>query len=168
MLVCPNGADYRVHATTLSGGMRARGSLPTGASVFPTGEDGVLDYHRKVAAGRVEMGDTFNAEAIAGKIHVIDVSGIPGVRMVANEHGQYVVTIVPQVIAQLLERKAPNADLVIVETISRFGAGENNDAHGAMIDASEQLCKLRGCALMLNTHTSQAAARAGATDQFAT
>lgn len=139
--------------------------LRPGETVILTGEDGVVDYQRKFAALRVEMGEAFSAETIAGRVHIVDVSGVPGVEFVRTEFGQLVVTSIPDELGALIKEKAPRADLVIVETISRFGAGETNDAHAQLVKAGEQVVRITGAAVLFVGHVSQVAARAGLTDQ---
>ena len=139
--------------------------LRQGETVIVTGEDGALDYQRKFAALRLEMGPAFDSARIAGRVHIEDVSGIPGTELVHSDFGQLVITRVPDDLGRLVKERAPLADLIIIETISRFGAGETNEAHALLVKACEQLVRLTGAAVLLVGHVSQAAARAGLTDQ---
>jgi hypothetical protein len=176
--VCTNSGTGGTGKTTLNVGIaiaRAHGvpyvdgcALTEGETVLLTAEDGIEDIALLIAAHRLEMGKAFDPEKAAGKIHVVDVSGIPGTEMVLCDSGHYVVNAcVPAAIAALLAEKAPKADLLFMDTVSRFGAGESNEAHATMIKAAEMLLRLHPMTIVLNGHVSQAAARAGTTDQFA-
>jgi hypothetical protein len=141
--------------------------LKPGETVILTGEDGVTDFWRKLHALRLSRPD-FNASAAAAKIHLLDVTGIAGVELVRTEFGQHVVTSMPETMGEVVKARAPRADLIVVETISRFGGGpETNESHAQMIKAADRICRLTGAATMLVGHVSQAAGRAGIADQYA-
>lgn len=141
--------------------------LKAGESVILTGEDGIEDFWRKLHALRLARKD-FDAKAAASKIHILDVTGVAGVELVRTEFGQHVVTAMPESLAEVIKAKAPRADLIVVETISRFGGGpETNESHAQMIKASDRICRLTGAATVLVGHVSQAAGRAGIADQYA-
>lgn len=142
-------------------------TLKPGETVILTGEDGVQDFWRKLQALRLARKD-FDAKAASSKIHILDVTGVPGVELVRTEFGQHVVTSMPDVLGEIVTDKAPRTDWIVVETISRFGGGpETNESHAQMIKAADRICRLTGAATTLVGHVSQAAGRAGVTDQYA-
>ena len=144
------------------------GTQPTeGETVILSTEDRLEDYRRKLAALRVELGADFNAERVAARVHFVDLSGVP-IRMVAAEYGQYKPTSLPDLLAEVILERAPKADLIVLETVSRLAGGaETNESLSILVEAAQRLCKLTGAAVVLVHHVSQDAGRRGVADQYA-
>lgn len=137
-----------------------------GETAIVTTEDRLIDYRRKLANWRHRLGIEFNARKVQDRIHMCDLSGIP-VRMVFSEYGQYLPTTAPDDLAEALLEKAPNARLVIMETINRFTGGvETNDSLGTLVAAAERVCRLANVAVILVGHVSQDAALSGAAHAY--
>jgi hypothetical protein len=147
--------------------MFQRLTASAGETVIFTTEDRRVHYRHKLAAVREHLGLEFDAREVASKIHIIDMAGTP-VRLIAAERGeQFMPTSDVDAIAEALKSKAPNADLVIIETISRVTGGiESNPAMTVLVNACERLCVLAKVAVILVGHVGQNTARAGLADAY--
>lgn len=143
-------------------------TLPAeGRTVIVTTEDSRDDYHRKLAAIRCQLGEDFDAQAVADSIVLLDLSGIP-IRMVETHGGNWTATPYPDHLAAILKTDAPGADLVIMETVSRLAGGvETNESLSILVEAAQRLCRLASAAVVLVAHVSQEAGRMGIADQYA-
>src|SRR5262249_28736761 len=132
------------------------GTAPSaGVTVILSTEDRLEDYRRKLAALRVEMGADFDPELVAEHVHFVDLSGV-SIRMVRAEYGQYEPTSLPDVLAAVICEKAPKADLIVLETVSRLAGGaETNESLSILVESAQRLCKLTGAAVVLVHHVSQ-------------
>lgn len=139
-----------------------------GETVILTTEDRTSHYRRKFAALREHIGPEFDARAVAQRIHLLDMAGLP-VRLIVSDRGeQFRPSHEIEELADALHRVAPNADHVIIETISRITGGvESNAAMSVLVTACERLCVLTGVAVTLVGHVGQNTARAGIADQYA-
>jgi hypothetical protein len=138
-----------------------------GETVLFTTEDRRDDYLRKLAALRMELGDVFDVKRVAERVHLFDCSGMP-VRMVAALHGQYLPTGFADDLATVLKKKAPRADLIFMETVSRLAGGaETNESLSILVESGQLLCRRAGVSLGLVGHVSQDAGRNGTADQYA-
>lgn len=145
-----------------------KGVLPEeGETVILTTEDRLDDYHRKLAALREYMGHEFDAELVSQRLHFMDMSGTP-IRLITSDRGeQYVPTAHVELLAAALRAKAPKADWLIMETVSRLAGGvENNASHSILVEATQRVCRLAKFAATLVTHVSQEAARSGTADAY--
>lgn len=138
-----------------------------GETVIVTCEDRVADYQRKLAAFRLHLGTEWNSKAIAERIHFFDLSG-ELVRFVEAQRGeQFKPTALVDEFVVALKSKAPHANYVTVETISRVTGGvENNPAMAALVGAGEQICRAADLTLTYVGHVSQADARSGRIDAY--
>jgi hypothetical protein len=139
-----------------------------GETVILTTEDRKQHYRRKFAALREYLGTEYDARAVAERVHLLDMSGLP-VRLILAERGEQFLPS-PQVeeLADALYRKAPRADHIIIETISRITGGvESNAAMSVLVTACERLCMLTKIAVTLVGHVGQNTARAGIADAYA-
>jgi hypothetical protein len=138
-----------------------------GRTAIVTTEDTADDYRRKLAALRHEMGDAFDAAAIADGVIIFDLAGVP-VRLVEADRGNYYPTPVPDDLAAVISDQAPGTDLVIMETVSRLAGGiETNESLSILVEAAQRVCRLASAAVLLVAHTSQEAARQGFADAYA-
>ena len=136
-----------------------------GTTVIVTTEDCREDYLRKIAAWRSSL-PFINLEKVAKHVHLIDLAGVP-FRLVQSHFGDYVPTEHPKMLAEAVKAKAPDADLIIIETTSRVGAGEGNEALSALVVAAEQLAHLSKASVLLVSHVSQEAGRRAIGDAYA-
>jgi hypothetical protein len=143
------------------------GPLPRrGRTAILTTEDGRDDFLRKLAAIRCEIGDAFDAAAVAENVILLDLAGIP-VRLVESEHGNLRPTVLADELSAVLGEHAAGCDLVIAETVSRLAGGvETNESLSILVESGQRVCRLTGAAVMFVAHTSQEAARSGSTDAY--
>jgi hypothetical protein len=144
------------------------GNVPSkGKTIIFSTEDSRDDYWRKIASIRHALGDRFDDEAVRAGIAVLDCAGIP-VRMVEMSGGQFRPTMMPEHLAEAVAADAPDADLVILETVSRLAGGiETNESLSILVESAQRLCKLSKLAVLLVCHVSQEAARSGVADAYA-
>ncbi len=136
-----------------------------GTTVIVTAEDGREDYLRKIAAWRSCLPD-LDLGAVARHVHLIDLAGVP-FKLIAPQHGEYVSTAHVQMLADAVRTRARDADLIVIETVSRVGGDESNHAMSALVCASETLARLTGASVLLVAHVSQEAARRNIGDAHA-
>jgi hypothetical protein len=67
----------------------------------------------------------------------------------------------------MIKNLGPRPDLAVIETVSRFGGDESNQAHGALVSACEMIANGCGAAVGLVSHTGKANARENAFDAYA-
>ena len=137
-----------------------------GTTLILSTEDGIQDYRRKLAAWRGHLSFNFNAAAVSRHIRFIDLAGVP-FKMIEGRFGEYSPSGQVAALAQVLRSRVPEADLIVLETVSRLGGDESNPAMSAMVVAAEQLAKATGAAVVLVTHVAKAAARGGVGDAYA-
>lgn len=145
-----------------------KGVLPEeGETVILTTEDQLSDYRRKLAALREYMGADFDAKLVAERLHFFDLSGTP-IRLIAADRGeQFIPTAHVEWLIEALRAKAPRADWLIAETVSRLAGGvENNASHSILVEAMQRVCRTAHVASTLVTHVSQDAARNGTADAY--
>jgi hypothetical protein len=143
--------------------------MPTeGETIIVSTEDRIDDYRRKLAALRVELGDQFDAEKLAERIHFFDLSG-HSIRMVAaTQGGQFMPTALVEELAKVIAEVAPRADWIVMETVSRLTGGvETNESLSIFVEAGQRLTWLCNAALTVVGHVSQDAARGGVADAYA-
>jgi RecA-family ATPase len=167
------GASNKTTLTTYLAVCRALGlpffglPVPEGKTAILTTEDSREDYLRKLAALRVELGDAFDAKRIAERVTLFDLPGHP-VRLVEAERGTYRPTAFADDLATVLHEKAPGADLLIMETVSRLAGGiETNESLSILVEATQRVCRLAGVATQLVAHVGQETARLGVADAYA-
>jgi len=173
VLAGPGGSN-KTTLTTQIAVTRALGSplfnrfaVKPGATAILTTEDNADDYRRRLAALRLDLGPSFDAEQVADCVTLLDLSGEP-VRLVESVRGGYVPTPLVDVLAGRLPTLAPSADLLVLETVSRLAGGvENNESHSILVEACQRIHKLAGVTVLLVSHTSQDAARQGYADAYA-
>ncbi len=136
-----------------------------GTTVIVTKEDKRDDYLRKFAAWRSWL-PSLDLDDVAKHVHVVDLVGQP-FRLIQSHFGEYVATAHVEMLATAIKAKAPDADLVIVETVSRVGGDESNPAMAALVDAAEELVRMTGATVILVTHVSQDAGRRAIGDAHA-
>lgn len=146
-----------------------RGVLPRdGESVIVATEDRKINYHHKLAALRDHLGHEFDSSLIADRVHFFDMAG-QMVRLIVPDRGQqYRPSEEVDELADAIQRKAPKADHVIIETISRVAGGvESNESMSVLVSACERLAMLTKAAVTLVGHVSQNMARSGLADAYA-
>ena len=142
-------------------------NVAEGETVILSTEDRLIDYHRKLTALRHEFGEDFDARRVAERVHFFDLSGVVA-RLVANDHGQYRPTEMADDLAAVLAEKAPRADLVFMETVSRLAGGvETNDGLSIVVEAAQRIARLQPVAVGLVHHSSQNAGKEGDTSVYA-
>ncbi len=141
-------------------------SVREGRTVIVSTEDGTEDYLRKLAAWREVLAD-LECDQVAECVSFFDLSGVP-FSLVTSEFGQARVSAATDELADAIKLKSPGADLIIMETISRLGGGdESNGSMSALVVAAERLALLTGAAVLLIGHVSKAAGRENINDQHA-
>lgn len=146
-----------------------RGVLPRdGETVIVATEDRKINYHHKLAALRDHLGHEFDSSLIADRVHFFDMAG-QMVRLIVPDRGQqYKPSDEVDELADAIQRKAPKADHVIIETISRVAGGvESNESMSVLVSACERLAMLVKSAVTLVGHVSQNMARSGLADAYA-
>jgi hypothetical protein len=148
---------------------RASGSVylgkPTrqGTTTILSTEDAREDYLRKFAAWRIAHPFTYNAKDIRERVKLLDLSGIP-FQLVEGRHGIFEVSRYVDALLALLRDKAPETDLLVIETLARMGGDESNPAMSALIKAAEEIRKATGATVLYVHHHSKAGVREGITD----
>lgn len=154
-------AVARAHGTPLFGAQCRRGK-----TVILTTEDGATDYRRKLFTLSHEM-EGFDAQTVADSLLFLDCSGVP-MRLVELDKGNWYPTPVPDQLAAHIKKAIPDADLVIMETVSRLAGGqETNESLSILVESAQRVCRLTGAAVVLVAHVSQEAARQGNADAYA-
>lgn len=146
-----------------------RGVLPRdGETVILATEDRKLNYHHKLAALRDHLGHEFDSSLIAERVHFFDMAG-QMVRLIVPDRGQqYRPSDEVDELADAILSKAPKADHIIIETISRVAGGvESNESMSVLVSACERLTMLVKAAVTLVGHVSQNMARSGLADAYA-
>lgn len=138
-----------------------------GTTVILTAEDSREDYLRKIAAWRTWLGPHLDLAAVAKHVHLIDVTGVP-FRLVQSSYGEHVPTAHVDMLIEVVKTRAPDADLIIIETVSRVGSDESNPGLSALVCASETVAKRTGASVQLVAHHGQDAARRNVGDEHAT
>ncbi len=128
-----------------------------GSTVLVSTEDSLEDYWRKLTAIR-EATPGLDLAAVADRVHICDLSGKP-FQLVNGRGGQFSPSEASERLAAVVKEKAPGADLIIMETVSRLGGDESNPAMSALMVAAEQVAQITGAAVLLVAHVSKAAAR---------
>lgn len=138
-----------------------------GETVILTTEDRKVHYRHKLAALRGHLGTEFDAGAVAERVHLLDMAGIL-VRLIVAERGnQFRPSSEVEELADAIQRKAPNADHIMIETISRVTGGiESNEAMSVLVSACERLAVLTKLAVTLVGHVGQNVARSGVADAY--
>jgi len=172
-LVVGAGGVGKTSAFTGFGVARASGqrflgkTVPEGHTVIFTTEDSVAAYLRKLHAWRTIYSTWREA---AGRIHIVDLKGIP-LHLVAADHGRSeVMEDVVQAMAEHVLQLVPGGDAVVMlETVSRLSAGdEGNSGGGMLVVALERLSLLTGgCTPLAFVHTGKGNARDRVVDQYA-
>jgi hypothetical protein len=157
-----------------------------GKTVFVSAEDGSADYryafHAQLyAAGLLDDAGRASPADVAileGRIAFLDLVGL-GIKLARTSFGSSTIAEddVPLLVEAIAKRagSAPKEEglLVIFETASRFGEGEDNEDHSALIAALEQVARqvadLIGApvSVLITTHVAKQVAREGTDDQYA-
>lgn len=140
-----------------------RATLP-GASVLITKEDRPLDIHHKMVAWRLAMGEGYDWDLVARKVTAVSLVGDDFSLLGKGRRG-YTTSDATRAMADVIFEKAPSADLIAVDTISRMGGDESNEAMSALVTAAEYLGQARSATVILNGHVSKAVAKAGSVEQ---
>jgi hypothetical protein len=138
-----------------------------GTTVIVSTEDDATDFRRKFSAWRSVLGDSYDLTKVAKHVHVVDLAGTP-MTLVNSNRGQHSVDPSVEELAGLIKRNAPEADLIVLETVSRLGGGdESNGAMSAVVVAAEQLVQRTGATVILVHHVSKQAGREKTGDAYA-
>jgi len=144
--------------------------VPTkpGATLVLSAEDSMTDYLRKVDAWRT-LYPNLDADAVARNVSIWEFVG-EDFRIVGNRFGEVTANAsrVDEIVMGVLSLD-PRPDLIVIETASRFGAGDENanGAAAALVAACERLAEMTGAAILLLTHVGKAAARSATVDAYA-
>jgi hypothetical protein len=136
-----------------------------GTTVIATAEDDREDYLRKIAAWKSWLGG-LDLAAVAHHVHLLDLTGIP-FKLIRSDHRDYVPTENVEALIGAIAAKAPDADLIVIETVSRVGGDEGNSAMSALVCAAETVARRTGASVLLVAHVSQEAARRNIGDEHA-
>jgi hypothetical protein len=131
-------------------------------------EDTVIDYMRKVDAWRETYPD-LDPIAIARNLKILPLVGWD-YRLVGGRYGGVRVEIERvDRLAVAVRSLDPRPDLIILETASRFGAGDenSNEAAAALIAACERLADIAQAAVLLVSHVGKSAAKEQYLDAYA-
>lgn len=153
-----------------------------GYTVICSTEDNEDDFRRKLRAEREILSDLYDEELVAKYVHFIDLTPkdpkerlasldkLPQpLRLIEPNGATYRPTQDVLDLAQAIERRCPEADLVVIETINKVtGGDESNAAHGILIEAGQLLSSLLPGhpTVTFIGHVSQDAARRGIFDQY--
>jgi len=139
-----------------------------GATLVVSAEDTVIDYMRKVDAWRETYPD-LDPTAIARNLKILPLVGWD-YRLVGGRYGGVRVEIERvDRLAVAVRSLDPRPDLIILETASRFGAGDenSNEAAAALIAACERLADIAQAAVLLVSHVGKSAAKEQYLDAYA-
>lgn len=150
-------------ARALGRGYLGRGTKE-GTTLFLTAEDDLEDYRRKIAAHRVSMLD-FDEQRVAKRILILDLVGML-LRLIRADGRDYAPADVVHDVVEAIRERAPEADLIVIETASRMGGDESNPAAAALVCAAEVLARELEAAVMIVSHVSKSAAREKARDAY--
>lgn len=144
--------------------------VPTkpGATCFLSAEDNLTDYLRKWDAWK-SVYPNLDANKVAENLSIWEFVG-EDFRLVATRYGE-VTADVGRIddVAQGINSLNPRPDLIVIETASRFGAGDENanGAAAALVSACERLAAVTNAAILLMTHVGKTAARSATVDAYA-
>lgn len=136
-----------------------------GTTVVVSCEDSKDDYQRKLAAVRESRQD-LDLDAIARHLKFVDLSGTP-FQLVDSDFKQFAVSQSADDLVAVIREKAPDADFVILETVSRLVSEESNPALSVLVVAAEHIAKGLNASVLLVAHVSKDAARNGTKDGYA-
>lgn len=149
-------------------GRRFLGKLTRpGATLVVSAEDAVIDYMRKVDAWR-EVYRDLDPVAIARNLQILPLVG-EDFRLVGGRYGGcYVERERVDRLSVAARAMNPRPDLIILETASRFGVGDenSNESAAALIAACERLSSNAQAAVTLVAHVGKAAAREQTVDAY--
>lgn len=143
--------------------------IPTmeGSTLFISGEDTPTDYWRRITAWTgqargVDLG------AIARNVKVLDFVG-EDYRLVVAKGGDYFIREARvNGIVVAARSMIPRPSMIVVETASRFGAGdETNGSAAALVNACESIARQTGAAVVLVAHVGKSHSREQTIDAYA-
>lgn len=145
--------------------------IVAGATLFVTAEDTPIDYGRRICSWIDAFCDSAptreTLRQVAQAITFIDLVGTD-IRLVDRVKRDYEANAVHALgLAKKVKDLTPRPDLVVLETVSRLGGDESNQAHGALIAACEMIATECNVAIVLVSHTGKANARENAFDAYA-
>ena len=138
-----------------------------GTTLVISAEDTVIDYMRKIDAWR-EVYRKIDPVAVARHLKILPLVG-EDYRLVSGRYGGTRVEIERvDRLAVAARSLAPRPDLIIVETASRFGAGDENSNESAacLIAACERLASIAEAAVLIVAHVGKTAAREQIVDAY--
>lgn len=139
-----------------------------GRVVIVTGEDRFAEFERrvqKVIRHLVDEGVSIDWDLLRANLDIVDRVGCGAENLMVRARGAGVVhSDLPVFLAQQIGR----AEIIILDTKSRFAGGDENDngAGSAFISACELLATLTGAAVCVLAHTGKIAGREGIVDQY--
>jgi hypothetical protein len=135
--------------------------IPTeeGTTVIITAEDDREDFRRKIHAWKGVLGSDFDTKKISERVVIYDISGRP-CALTEVDGKRYKVSEFARGLVDKVRTRTPDADLLIFETASRFGSGdESNGDMAAMVQALEVIARETRVAVLIATHISKQASR---------
>jgi hypothetical protein len=139
-----------------------------GTTLVISAEDTIIDYMRKVDAWR-EVYRQLDPVAVARHLKILPLTG-EDYRLVGGRFGStYVERERVDRLAVAARMLDPRPDLIILETVSRFGAGDENSNEGAaaLIAACERLSSIAESAVLPVAHVGKASAKEQNVDAYA-
>jgi hypothetical protein len=104
-------------------------------------------------------------QAVRDAVEFIELTGTDWTDLITLKYGQAVVTDTGKHIEQ--EARASGCDLIIIETANRVTADETNPVFRKLVAELERIAKATGAAVVITSHVSKAAGRAGTDDHHA-
>jgi hypothetical protein len=139
-----------------------------GRVVILTAEDELAEMHlraQRILRHLKNLGVTIDPALLAANLQFVDMTGLGAENMLVK--AQHLGAI-PTDLVEHIAREIGQADIIALDTMSRFsGASENDNTAGAVfISACETIAKLTGAAILVLSHTGKAVAREGIVDQY--
>jgi RecA-family ATPase len=138
--------------------------LRPGKTVFVTAEEDELGIRERVEVAAKELADRYSPEAVADNLGFVSLVGIPFRLVSLNGALWEPETAAVTELSRAIKRRAPGADLIIIETVSRLGSDESNPGHAALVAACEQVARTCNAAVLLIGHVSKEVSKSRSTD----
>jgi len=139
-----------------------------GRVVILTAEDDLAEMQRRLQrilhylrSRNVEI----DFDLLQANLQFVDLTGGGAENMMVKAQS---LGAIPTDLVEHVAREVGKADMIMIDTLSRFsGASENDNTAGAVfISACETIAKRTGAAVLVLSHTGKAVAREGLVDQY--
>lgn len=136
-----------------------------GKTVFLSAEDDRQTFHRKFRAWMAAYPEIAPND-VAGKVVTVDLTGL-GIRFIDPDGRTYVTSKEVNRLIRLVQRHCPGADLVFLETASRFAGGdESNDAMTTLNEAANRMARELNATVIFSHHTGKTNTREARSDAY--